>query len=185
MRSIPEHLEFYLGEINRGWRVPDESDYQYSVLEFMLWAEDNIHSYSTLGVSDHCLPMADKRSIRQEFLMSVDSSIDANEVSGFILRFSAMVLQKHRAVLSGEVIGPGKSLFKGTNMSAIYCTNPAIYPEGLHVYSGIEPNVVFVWLIPIYQKEVEFIEQEGSDAFESLLAKKDPELWDSKREVVV
>lgn len=185
MQSIPDHIEKYLGKINRGWSVPDESSFRYSVLEFQNWAEGNIRTYSTLGVSDHCLSLTENRSVRQEFLMCFESSVDAGDVSGFILRFGDMVLQKHRAILRGEVIGPGRPLFSGTKMSALYCTNPAIYPEGLRVYSGVEPNVVFVWLLPIYTREVDYIRFKGSEEFESLLAEKDPDFWDIKRELLV
>lgn len=185
MLSVPEHLEKYLGKINRGWNVPAESKYRFSVLEFLNWAEDNINTYSTLGVSDCCLSMPHNRSVRQEYIVCCDSTVDASEVSDFMMRISDMVLQKQRAILSGEVIGPGKALFDGTKMSAIYCTNPAIYPEGLHVYDEIEPSIVFAWLIPIYAEEAEFLSRKGPDAFESLLAEKNPELWDVKRKLLV
>lgn len=182
--NLPEHLEEYLGEIKRGWSTPKESKYKYSVVEFHNWEETNIRTYSTLGVSNHILAMPQKRSVRQEFLMCSSQLDLADEVSGFLLRFSDMVLSKHKAILSGEVVGPGKPLLRGTEMCGIYATNPAIYPENLHIYDKMSPNVVITWLIPVYASEIDYVNSESSDAFESLLeglGDSGPDLWDLKR----
>lgn len=186
--NLPEHLEKHLGEIKRGWSTPEESKYKYSVAEFHNWTETNIRTYSTLGVSNHILEMPQMRSVRQEFLMCASQLDLADEVSGFLLRFSDMVLSKHKAILSGEVIGPGKPILSGTSMCGIYATNPAIYPEGLHIYDKMSPNVVVTWLIPVYLNEIEYINTHSSHAFESILeglGSSGPELWDLKRAPVV
>lgn len=144
-----------------------------------------VFSYVTLGVSNHRLALGEDREVRQEFLLCANSETDVEEAAWFLLRFSDMVLQRHKAIPYGEVIGPGKPLFAGTALNAVYATHPTLYPEGLHIYDGMDPPVVVTWLVPIYGSEVDFITAQRPEPFERLLAERSNRFWDMNRKPVV
>ena len=109
----------------------------------------------------------------------------ANEIIFFMLRFADLVLSKHEALLRGQVIGPGKSLFSHSEMNAIYISIPVIFEEGFNTFEGSSPPTVLVWLVPIFADEARYVEKYGWGKFEDILEQKNPDLWNIERQSVI
>ena len=182
--SIINHVETYLGEIDSAWK-PDSTFYGISVSRFLNQPADSMSTYVTFGLSHHKLLLTGNKEVCQELMLTTLNNIPGDEIASFLLRISDLVLSKHEGLLRGQVIGPGKPLFSGSSMNAVYASIPVIFDEGLATFKGSSPATVMVWLIPIYSNEAIYIDQHGWESFEDALESKDPDLWDVERKSVV
>ncbi|WNB76607.1 suppressor of fused domain protein [Methylomonas koyamae] len=182
--NIIEHVESYLGEIDQGWNAPPESKNRFSVARFRNQPVEGMSTYVTLGLNHHILLMK-KIEIRQELVFSVFESVPSDEIVSFLFRLIDLILSKHEALLRGQVIGPGKPLFSESPMNAIYTSMPVIFEEGFNTFNGSSPPTILVWLIPIFESEARYVQEYGWEAFEDILEKEDPDLWDLKRLLVI
>lgn len=71
-------------------------------------------------------------------------------------------------------------------MEAIYATSPFYFPSAFEVFepAGLGP-VNITWLIPVLREEGKFIQEQGWEAFEELIATKEPDLVDMERPSLV
>ena len=183
--NIIEHVESYLGKIDQGWNAPLESKNHFSIARFCDQPVEGMSTYMTLGLNHHILSMTEEREVRQELVFSAFVPDPSNEIVFFMLRFADLVLSKHEALLRGQVIGPGKSLFSNSAMNAIYISMPVIFEEGFNTFEGSSPPTVLVWLVPIFADEARYVEKYGWGKFEDILEQKDPDLWDIERQSVI
>ena len=70
--SIAEHLERYLGPIQRGWSAKDDSS-GIQVVQFVDRPVEGVMTVASLGLSSSSLKMATGTKVRQEFLLSINS----------------------------------------------------------------------------------------------------------------
>lgn len=90
-------------------------------------------------------------------------------------------LTEGRALLRGDVIGPGGPLVHSPAMEALYVGMPVYLPEEFATYSSDDSSVVIAWLIPISRAEANYVTRKGWKAFEDRLAADDPNLMDVHR----
>ncbi|MUO79384.1 hypothetical protein GOZ78_17480 [Agrobacterium vitis] len=179
-RSVPDHLERYLGAIDAGWS-DETTPHGLKVVSFKNQPTDQITTYSTLGMSEFALALPGDRSIRQELVMSVHENSSAGDIANILLNCADYILERKRAVLRGEVINFRRPLVPGGTVTAAYATNPTPFEREFSELSCFEPPVLFVLLIPITERESDLIRQEGWSCYEDLLEKQDPDIWDLKR----
>jgi hypothetical protein len=86
------------------------------------------------------------------------------------------ITNRGKAVLRGEVIPLSSEIAKRIGFEAVYCAIPVFFDDGFATYGESSPSTVIVWALPIYQREVDYIEKNGWEAFENLLEEKDPDL---------
>lgn len=177
MSELIRHLEVHLGTIALGWG--DKSSIQ--VAQFPDRPERGITTYSTLGLSSVVLPMPGKRGVRQEFIVSVGSSFDAERVASFLGTFAAYVKAQNRALLRGDVVGPSVPLIDGVRACAVYASNPVFFDDAFAAFGGSDPATVFVWLMPLPREDVELIRAVGWSSFEDILESADVDFWDLNR----
>lgn len=67
---------------------------------------------------------------------------------------------------------PGE-LIKGFGYTGVYATNPVYFPR--NCFDDIS-EARFLWLIPIFQNEYDFIDRFGAKSFESFLVDNDPDM---------
>jgi hypothetical protein len=65
-------------------------------------------------------------------------------------------------------------LIAGTDFEGFYTLHPSYY-------EGILENDRYIWLLPIFKSEFDYIKKYGSDAFQKIIEMKDPDLSDLKR----
>ena len=95
-------------------------------------------------------------------------------------------INKGRAYLRGDVIGPRGTLISGTGMEAIYVSVPVYLPDSFATYNSPEGVCsIFAWLVPITCPEAEFAKTKGWEAFEDRIGSVDPDLLDLRRRSIV
>lgn len=179
-KSVPEHLERYLGKIANGWS-DDSSLHAIQVACFENQPQSGITTYATLGLSDAVLKMKGERTIRQELVISVHATLPGEDVSRFLLYCAEKIEQRDHALLRGEVFNMTYPLIEGATVTALYATNPTPFDDRFSELTSAVPPIIFVLLVPITESEVSLINKRGWNWFEDMLESQDPDIWDLKR----
>jgi hypothetical protein len=181
--TLVKHIETHLGRIEQGWSTNESDNIQ--ILKIRNKPTLGVSIYSTLGLSNHILQMPKRRRVRQELICICRESFNSSGLVSFLYTLGESVLNSHTALLRGQVIGPNQPIMNETTMSAVYSAIPVVLDEAFATYRLSSPPTVFVWLIPLYAEEAIYIGTNGWDAFENLLVKEDPDLYDLKRQQLV
>ena len=143
---------------------------EIDLLEFKNKPFDGVNSIVTNGVSSYC------KSKPIEFILTFAPNTLRNETDLFA--FMATYLQLHYlpniedVKLGDHFLSKGR-LINGLEFAGIYTTEPCYFHSECFMKL---PNVKFLWLIPIYKNEYEFIIKNGTSIFEGYLEDKDPDL---------
>lgn len=181
---LVKHLEAHLGTILHGWSLDADGDtIPFQIVELSGGKEPSVHTYSTLGLSNHPLQSrVSNKEIRCELVMVARNGSDA--IPGILQQVGKGLIQEG-ALLRGDVIGPRNPLINGSSMSALYASIPVYFPDSFATCDSAQGPIVFIWLIPIAQKEAFYIQKNGWSAFEKLLVGCDPDLSDLFRNSVI
>lgn len=183
--ELIEHVERHLGTLDAGWKPRGEADGGIQVASFRGQPYDGVTTYVTLGLSRDPLPMTEGRQVRQELVFVADDRYPREQVASFLLTFADYLRGQGRALLRGDVVGPGPPLIPGVRSNAVYAAIPVLHEEGLATYGGTQPPTVFVWVVPVHGVEAELVRSEGWDRFEDLLEQRNPDFGDLDRPPVV
>lgn len=178
--SLPEHYEQYLGRIAKGWS-DDKRMHGIQVICFENQPEAGVMTYATLGLSRHIVDLLGKKQIRQELLISANESFPSDAVAGLMLSLAEHVLQRGKALLRGEVIGPGTPIVTGSTLSALYVTNPSPFDDALTRFTSESPATVFAYLVPVTELEAALVHEKGWRWFEDQLERQNPDIWNLVR----
>jgi hypothetical protein len=178
--SLPQHYEKHLGKIARGWS-DEKRMHGIQVICFEGQPELGVKTYATLGLSRHIVELPGSKHIRQELLMSANESFSSDAVAGLVLSLAERVLQRGKALLRGEVIGPGTPVVAGSTLAAVYVTNPSPFNESLTEFASERPTTVFAYLVPITEAESALVRERGWRWFEDQLEQQNPDIWDLAR----
>jgi hypothetical protein len=187
MSNYIEHLEYYLGKVNQTFEpigLVDKRPFQ--VLSFRGTPVPEATTIATAGLSGHILEQPRGPKIRQEFVACTYHKNANEEFAGIIDHVGRQILLEHKALLRGEVLGPAGPIVPGSTLEALLCASPWYWEDdGFSRYSGLTPAVLIVWLVPISCDEANFIQNNGIDVFEDLIAKREPDLFDLGRLSIV
>lgn len=178
--TLPSHLEAYLGEIDAGWQGSSSANVPFQVARFSKGSDEDSVSFASLGLSDHLL-RGKSRQIRQELFMIVPKSLREGPVPGIIQQVGAEALEKHQALLRGDVIGARGPIFRNSQMEALYVTLPVYFPDEFAVYEQDDKAIAIAWLVPISANEANYVHKHGWSKFEELMERKNPDLVDIHR----
>jgi hypothetical protein len=177
--ALPEHLERHLGPIARGWSDQEET-HGVQVLSFVDQPQSHVTTFATLGLSEYVLSMPKSREIRQELLISANNEFPADAIAGLLLSIAEHVLEHRKALLRGEIVGPGPSVVPNSILTEIFVTNPSPFDSSLTHFST-SPPLVFAYLIPVSAAEAFLVRSRGWRWFEEQLEQQDPDVWDLGR----
>ncbi len=181
--TLIEHIESYLGSIDKGWSLKFQSR-DIQVVKILNCPSLGVSTYATLGMSDFELNLPNGK-VRQELIFSIYDSYDEEDAASFLLTFAESILHSNKGLLRGEVIGPGDSLVSGAKTNSIYVSIPVVFDERVQVYSGGNGgNVVFAWIMPLQEAEVRHVNESGWNSFEDNLSKVHTDFWDLNRPIM-
>jgi hypothetical protein len=178
--SLISHIERTLGQLDKGWSL-DGCSGSFQVARFRNRPFDGVSTYATLGLSRHTLPMSKEREVRQEFVFSTYEKFSPDKIASFMLSFGEYVLERHQALLRGDVVGPVEPIIPSVAANAVYASVPVIFDQSFSTYEGTLPSTIMVWLVPLVGNEANFIKSNGWGRFEDILEREDPDLWDLNR----
>lgn len=179
---VPGHLEKQLGPITKSWKFVGSDEHgDLQVVRFEDQPVERSVTFTTLGLSDRILRADDGRELREELVFSCWLRFEHLDIPSVLNHVVDHYCNDHRALLKGQVLGPGGPLFAGSQLEAIYCYSPVYFPDSFARVEGVEPPVQFVWLVPITDSEAHFVRDRGWDAFEDLLVSRDPDVLNLER----
>ncbi|MEN6520539.1 MAG: suppressor of fused domain protein [Armatimonadota bacterium] len=178
------HIERSLGKMDDYRKDTDDKNPFILVTAYKNQPCEDCTTLVTLGLSNHLLNR-DGRDYRMELILAFQNSVLYYDAVSLLMSFGQYVITKHKALLRGDVIGPATPIMPDIKMTALYASCPTIFDDDLAVFEESDPPTIFVWLLPIYTKEAEFIYENGWSIFEDILIEKDPNLLDFHRESIV
>jgi len=182
--TIIEHAEKYLGKIDQAWKDND-SEENIQIVSFKDRPGGSVSTYLSLGMSDEALSLSETKRVRQELVFSVYSLAISSMIISLLMSLCEAILGRGKAALRGEVIPLSKELAQRIGFESVYCTIPAFFDDKFCTYNESSPSTVIVWVLPIYQSEVDYIEKNGWESFEGLLEERDTDLCSLGREPVI
>jgi len=180
--DLVKHYEFSLGTVSRGWS-DEKSKYKVQIICFNNCPESDTSTLATLGMSDYALKSRRFPAIQQELLVSANEGTDLTQLAGFLMSFAESLIESERALLRGEVVGPGNFILSNSRLNCIFVTNPSPLPEAL--IKHVRDDLIFVYLIPIYLSEAQIARERGWSFFEEELERQNPDIWDFGRRSMV
>lgn len=186
MTTVYEHLEAFAGEILGGWSEgADGRKLPFQVVQTAGGPHAGTTTFSTLGLSKTALCGGRSgKAIRHELIMIVPSDAIPPNIVGILQQAGTEALASDHAYLRGEVLGPRGVLFEGYEPKALYACIPVYFPEDFAGLNSQESGeVVFVWLVPLLDEEVAFVQSNGWKAFEQKWMIENPDLVDYRRTV--
>ena len=178
MKTTPEHLEYYLGKIAYG--IKSDKEHRVNALIFPNTPEDRLTTYTTLGLSKHCVGYKS----RFELVFVASNADNETNLANMLIWFAEIMIKEHRPILRGEVIYLPETIVPESGMDALYVSCPFYFPDDFQDLEAEDNDVVFPLLVPVYKSEAKNIAQNGWSQFEDFLLKNEVDnLWDLYREV--
>lgn len=185
--GLIEHFEEVLGQIELGWSVDaDGRRIPFQIVRFPLGSGPGTISFATLGLGRHPLRSPNSAvEIRHELLMLAPESLRDGVLPSLIQQVGEETVHSQRPLLRGDVIGPRGPLIQGSQMEALYVTQPVYFPDEFATCREEYGAVVIAWLVPISASEAHYILHHGWSDFEDRLVEQDPDLTDFGRPPVI
>lgn len=181
--GILHHVETYIGMIDGGWsEFGDGSKMQFQVLQFKRRPVQTAVTFCTLGLGLSVLKQIGGSVCRQELVFCCYESCLNENVPALLAAMGEEILDSGNAVARGQVLCLHDIWFNDSDINALYCASPVYFPASLGIFDGSVPPTIFVWLVPIFKEEAQFMSKHGWDAFEDKLEEHDPDLMNLKRE---
>jgi hypothetical protein len=179
--GLLEHLEAHLGEIAGSWDVdPDGNDLPFHIVHYAGKAPPETEIFSTLGLSDYELG---EHGDRIELLMIAPERLTPGTIPPILLHAGSLPIDADAVPVLGDTFRAVEELAEVSPMDALYVGRPLYQPAEFNPFEGDDGRVVFWWLIPIYDVEAEFVDEEGWEAFEQLMWDLDVDPTDFSRDV--
>ncbi|MFI5493608.1 suppressor of fused domain protein [Actinoplanes sp. NPDC051859] len=179
------HLENRLGRIKAGWtRDLRGKELPFQVAEFSGGGQlEGSTSYATVGLSEHKLAVPGReKSVWLELLMTTHSALAPARFPQVVQSVASALLAKHEAVSRGEVLSLPGTVADGSSMSSVYACIPGYFDEEFDSITNEKGvGIAIVWLVPVAESEVQYVDSHGWDAFEARLREHDPDLLDPFR----
>ena len=171
------HFEEYFGPVERSLRALDShgQNLPFDVAKFSRGVADDDVAISTLNLGLQPLKSwVDGRSIRMELFM-LPARSDVAQLAPILERIAVAHYEDRRALLRGEIIGPGRPLVRRATVSAWLVTAPAYMPDSFDTFKSSDgQDVVIAWLVPITAGEADFAGRYGGAALENQLVEQNP-----------
>jgi hypothetical protein len=177
MAELIAHLESFLGPILVGSQGDESTPAGIQVVWF---GPDRpfagVTTAATLGLSHRRLSQPSGRNLRQELMLHLPTTDQPPNAAGVLLQVAAELLDGHRGLLRGEIIGPRGPLFAATQMTALYATAPVYLPDEFAVCPTGAGTVVLTWLVPVTGEEADYLRTHGWHALEQAFLAENPDL---------
>ena len=180
-----EHIEKFLGKIVGG----DSTTHPvFGTLSFPFFKNqpfDGVNTHLSLGLSKHVLQITNVKKGRIELLISLYDNYSNSEVTDFLLDISDEILKTHQAPLRGEIIYIKSEFLDRYDVKGFYIAHPVFFEEEFWVYENSTPDTIFIWLIPLFFEEINYIKLNGWNKFEDLLESANCDFWSLERNIIV
>ncbi len=160
-----------------------ENTSEITVAKFLNSPEDGLVTYVSIGLSGHLLGQDSGRKIRQELLITSDINYEGIGQEDVIFSLCKLILEEHRAIKEGQVLGPYSKLFSqqhSIQLSSLLCSHPAYFDEEFCFFEAGDITVI-VELLPLLIHEASFVRANGEDVFFEMIDEGDVDILDYVR----
>lgn len=181
--GLVAHFERFLGPVRSGWMAGATGErLPFQVVRWSRGSDVGSLAYSTLGLSRHRLQGRGGAEVRQEFVLLTTPSLPVEYVLTVFEDAGKGVIEVGRGLRQGDLLGPVPPPVPGSGMAALYVAMPVYFSDEFALYEPDDgPDVEVLWLVPVSDREYDFVEAYGWEAFEELLERQDPDLVDVYR----
>lgn len=178
--GLVDHLEAHLGEMAGGWQSdPDGNELAFQIVHYEGRAQAGSEIFSTLGLSDYELSDV---AARIEFVMIAPLDLTAGTIPPVLLSAGMLPIDADDVPQLGDTFLDIEPLREVSPMDCLYVGRPLYQRPDFNPFDNGDAQVQFLWLIPVYAEEAEFIETEGWQAFEQLMWELDVDPTDFVRD---
>lgn len=178
--GLVEHLESHLGEIVGEWQVdPDGNELPFQIVHYDGKAPAGTEIFSTVGLSDYELS---DLGARIELIMIAPLGLTSGTIPPILVAAGEMPIDADDVPQLGDTFVAIEPLREVSPMDCLYVGRPLYQPPDFNPFDNGDAQVLFLWLIPIYDIEAEFVDTEGWQAFERLMWDLDVDPTDFVRE---
>jgi hypothetical protein len=184
--NITEHIERFFGRVQSSWHLlPDGETCPFQILKCSGDIEETT-VFCALGLSNHPFKESPNQAgepIRHELLIAVPESFEGKTVPALLQQLGMLSLHRHRAFLRGDVIGGNNPVFAGHRFRGFYSSNPTfLSSDDAGESKRADGNaVIFVWMIPVFEEEIEFARTTGWSKLEDRFVEKELDLVELDR----
>jgi len=186
--SVLQHFEKYLGPGALSSTAKDAISGEALDLKICLFNNKpvkNAFTLSTIGLSNKVFYQPDQTPVRHEILFCAHKPFLSDEIYSCLFDFVDYALSQDESITVGQLFDFEAPISNKTSMEAFVFYEPGYFDDGIFVFEETDPAVIVAWAIPIHRKELSFIDKNGAEAFDDLLAKFDPDLLDLSRPSIV
>ncbi len=168
-RETIEHFESIFGKISGGHI--DESIDSFVDVVFIEDKDSQVLLCATNGLSEHILRLPENKTVRIELIAQIKGNAsDRKHLRKMLAYLANSILKDHLAPLRGEVASLPKEYFEKSKIRNVYFTDAqSVYPAQLGNLKLNGESVVYVWVLPITETELEMIKNKGWTVFEDYL----------------
>lgn len=178
--GLVEHLEAHLGEIVGEWaEAPNGDELPFRIVHYEGKAPAGAEIFSTVGLSDYELS---ESGARIELIMIAPIGLTAGTIPPILVAAGELPIDADDVPQLGDTFTAIEPLREVSPMDCLYVGRPLYQPPHFNPFDTGEEQVLFLWLIPIYDVEAEYVETEGWRAFEQLMWDLDVDPTDFVRE---
>lgn len=182
--NIIEHAEKFLGKISLGWKEKLSSN-GLQVVCFKNKPFETVDTFLTVGLSQHVLRISAEKKVRQELILPISGTGLPEIIVSLLLFICELIMRNHDAVLRGQVIRLPVDAAEKLCFDAVYCAIPVFIDDEFATFRESQPPTIFVWMIPIYKREADYVDANGWSKFEDLLEQRNPDLFSLERESII
>lgn len=184
VEGLVEHLERHLGPLAGVWDAdPDGNELPFQIVHYLPQPGGGVppgtEVFTTLGLSDY--PLGD-RAVRIELLTIARLGMTSGSVPPILHHAGVLPLDADAAPQLGDTYRQVPGLAEVSPMDALYVGRPLYQQPGFSPFDNGAARVHLLWLIPVYDVEAEFVDEEGWQAFEQLMWDLDVDPTDFVRE---
>jgi hypothetical protein len=178
--GLVEHLEAHLGAIVGEWQTdPDGYELPFQIVHYDGNAPPGTEIFSTFGLSEYELG---EHGARIELLMIAPAGLTVGTIPPILHEAGMLPIDADDVPDLGDTYRAVEGLREVSPMDALYVGRPLYQPPEFNPFDNGIDRVVFWWLIPIYDVEAEFVEDEGWQEFEQLMWDLDVDPTDFSRD---
>ena len=181
--ALDEHFRKHLGRLAGARRFSGGAEgveVDFDLLSFEP-GDAGFAPVVTRGLSAHLLAMGSARTARVELLMLVPEALSELAESR-ICDVALDVVRSHRAPGRSQVLDRRGQVFPDSAMNALMSVAPVYQGSDFFILDTADERILFPWLMPITAAEAEYVQRNGSDAFETILEASTIDMRDPFRE---
>lgn len=180
IERLTAHVESFLGEIAGEWDTdPDGNELPFAIVHYDGRAPAGTEIFSTLGLSAY--ELSDERA-RVELIMIAPVRLTPGTVPPILVEAGRMPLAADDVPRVGDTFRSIEALREVSPMDCLYAGRPLYQAPELNRFEIDGEPVGFLWLMPVYEVEADFIDEHGWEAFEQLMWDLDVDPTDFTRE---